>query len=342
MKSSKLVLVTGATGYVGGRLVPKLLQSGYRVRVLVRDAARLEGRSWLNKVEVSVGDVFEPETLTTAMKNVGVAYYMIHSMMDSHEFYERDVIAARNFGKAAKDGGVQRIIYLGGLGEPEADLSQHLRSRQQTGQVLRESGVPLTEFRAAIIVGSGSISFEMIRYLTERLPVMICPQWVFTKVQPVSISDVLAYLVSALETPGSTGKIIEIGGNEVLTYGEMMTEYASVRGLKRWLIPVPVLTPRLSSHWVHWITPIPSEIAAPLIEGLRNEVILHNDLAVQLFPGIVPIGYRLAVEQALDHLKAGSIESSWSDSLASSQGDLPTVGLTTQEGMIVERRQIKS
>ena len=339
MKNSKLVLVTGATGYVGGRLVPELLESGYRVRVLVRDAARLEGRSWLHKVEVSVGDVLEPETLTFAMKNVGVAYYMIHSMMDTQEFHERDVIAANNFGRAARDAGVHRIIYLGGLGEPEADLSQHLRSRQQTGEVLRKSGVPVTEFRAAIVVGSGSISFEMIRYLTERLPVMICPQWVFTKVQPVSISDVLEYLVRALDTPGSTGKIIEIGGNEVLTYGEMMTEYASVRGLNRRLIPVPVLTSRLSSHWVHWITPIPSEIAGPLIEGLRNEVILHDDLAAQLFPEIEPIGYRFAVERALNHLKAGPIESSWSDSLASSQGDSPSVVLATQEGMIVERRQ---
>ncbi|HUV26022.1 MAG TPA: SDR family oxidoreductase [Anaerolineales bacterium] len=339
MINKNLVLVTGATGYVGGRLVPELLQSGYQVRVLVRDAARLEGRSWLPNVEVSVGDVLDPDTLATAMKNVEVAYYMIHSMKDSHEFHQRDLIAAGNFGTAARDAHVKRIIYLGGLGEADADLSQHLRSRQETGEILRQSGVPVSEFRAAIIVGSGSISFEMIRYLTERLPIMICPQWVFTRVQPIGISDVLLYLVAALRTPQSAGRIIEIGGEEVLTYGEMMTEYASVRGLSRRLIPVPVLTPRLSSHWVHWITPIPSEIAQPLIEGLRNEVILHSDLANEIFPHIKPMGYRLAVERALDHLRAGYIESSWSDSLASSQGDIPSVVLTTREGMIVEKRQ---
>ena len=339
MSDSKRILVTGATGYVGGRLIPRLLDSGYQVRVFVRDARRLQGRSWVNKVQVSVGDVFDPETLNAAMQGVDTAYYMIHSMMDSQEFHQRDVLAAGNFGKAAREAGVQRIIYLGGLGEPEADLSPHLRSRQQTGDVLRESGVPVTEFRAAIIVGSGSVSFEMIRYLTERLPVMICPQWVFTKVQPISISDVLEYLVQSVDNTESAGKTIEIGGSDVLTYGEMMTQYAQVRGLKRYLLPVPVLTPRLSSHWVHWITPIPSEIAQPLIEGLRNEVILHNDSAGQLFPEITPIAYRPAVQQALNHLKAGSIETRWSDSLASSQGDIPSVLLTTQEGMIVERRQ---
>ena len=339
MSDKNLVLVTGATGYVGGRLVPVLLKSGYRVRVLVRDADRLKGRSWHDQVEVRVGDVFVRETLAAAMEDVQVAYYMIHSMMDSSEFHARDLIAAENFGKVAKDAKVQRIIYLGGLGEPEADLSQHLRSRQQTGEVLRQSGVPVTEFRAAIVIGSGSISFEMIRYLTERLPVMICPQWVYTRVQPIGIRNVLEYLVAALDTPESAGKIIEVGGTDVLTYGDMMRQYAQVRGLNRRLIPVPVLTPRLSSHWVHWITPIPSEIARPLIEGLRNEVILHDDQAKQLFPQITPMGYRRAVKRALDRLQAGSIESTWSDSLSSSQGDIPTVVLTNREGMIVEQRQ---
>lgn len=339
MKDSNLVLVTGATGYVGGRLVPALLKSGYRVRVLVREADRLKGRSWQNQVEVTVGDVFKPETLPAAMKDVQVAYYMIHSMMDSPEFHERDLIAAKNFGNAAKRCEVKRIIYLGGLGDPEADLSKHLRSRQQTGEVLRQSGVPIIEFRAAIIVGSGSVSFEMIRYLTERLPVMICPQWVYTRVQPISIHNVLEYLTAALEIHQGSGKIIEIGGKDVLSYGEMMRKYAEVRGLKRWLIPVPVLTPHLSSHWVHWITPIPSEIARPLIEGLRNEVILHDDQAKQLFPEINPMGYRQAVERALDRLNADTIESRWSDSISSSLGDAPSVLLANREGMIVEQRQ---
>ncbi len=335
----KLVLVTGATGYVGGRLVPSLLKAGYRVRVLVRDADRLKGRSWIDQVEVSVGDVLKPETLAMALRNVDFAYYLIHSMMDSSKFHERDLEAANNFGNAARDAKVRRIIYLGGLGETDDDLSQHLRSRQKTGEVLRKSGVPVTEFRAAIIVGSGSISFEMIRYLTERLPVMICPQWVYTKVQPISIRNVLEYLVAALDKPESAGRIIEIGGKDVLTYGDMMRQYAQVRGLNRWLIPVPVLTPRLSSHWVHWITPIPSEIARPLIEGLRNEVILHDDQASRLFPQIKPMEYHRAVQRALDRLQAGSIESTWSDSLFSSRADIHTVVLKNKEGMIVEQRR---
>jgi uncharacterized protein YbjT (DUF2867 family) len=339
MNDNNLVLVTGATGYVGGRLVPALLESGFQVRVLVRDVERIKGRSWQDKVEVFAGDVLQSDTLNPAMEGVNAAYYMIHSMMDSSDFHQRDLVAAKNFGQAAKDAKVQRIIYLGGLGESDSDLSKHLRSRQQTGNVLRESGIPVTEFRAAIIVGSGSVSFEMIRYLTERLPVMICPQWVYTKVQPISIGNVLDYLVSALDTPGSAGRIIEIGGKDVLTYGDMMQQYAQVRGLKRWLLPVPVLTPRLSSHWVHWITPIPKEIAQPLIEGLRNEVIMRDDTSSQIFPQIEPMDYRSAVKLALGRLEADRIESRWSDSLASSQGDTPSVVLASKEGMIIERRQ---
>jgi uncharacterized protein YbjT (DUF2867 family) len=218
MKNS-LVLVTGVTGYIGGRLVPELLASGYRVRVLVRDQNRLQGRAWLNQVEVVQGDVLDPASLVTAMSGVSAAYYLIHSMSGSADFDQRDLQAARNFGDAARANGVERIIYLGGLGDPATDLSKHLRSRHQTGQALQEAGVPVTEFRAAIVVGSGSISFEMIRYLTERVPVMICPRWVFTRVQPIAIGDVLNYLVAALETPQSSGRIIEIGGSDVLLMG---------------------------------------------------------------------------------------------------------------------------
>lgn len=334
------VLVTGATGYVGGRLVPCLIEAGYRVRAVVRrDADRLQGRSWADQVEVATGDVLKPETLQEVMAGVDAAYYLIHSMSDSNDFHRRDLVAARNFAQAAREAGVQRIIYVGGLGDPDADLSEHLRSRQETGEVLREAGVPVTEFRAAIIVGSGSVSFEMIRYLTERLPVMICPRWVYTRVQPIAVRDVLSYLVASLEVPESAGKIIGIGGADVLTYGDMMLGYADVRGLRRFLIPVPVLTPHLSSYWVHWVTPIPAEIAYPLIEGLRNEVVVRDDTATRLFPGIQPMDYRTAVELALDKLEAGGTETTWSDALASSQGDQPSVALTTQEGIIVEQRQ---
>ena len=336
MMSNYPILVTGSTGYIGGRLVPLLLDLGYQVRVLVRDPKRLQGRNWAADVEVFQGDVLKPETLVEAMDGAKAAYYLIHSMSGSDNFHERDLIAARNFGDAAKSIGIEQIIYLGGLG----DLSEHLSSRQATGQALAEAGVPVTEFRAAIIVGSGSISFEMIRYLTERIPVMVCPKWVFTRVQPIAIDDVLAYLTTALNTPESRGKIIEIGGADLFTYGDMMRGYADVRGLKRVLISVPVLTPRLSSYWVHWMTPVPASITRPLVEGLRNEVIVRDDSAREIFPDIQPVGYSTAVTQALKNLQAGQVETRWTDALVSSLGNRSPVVLTTLEGMIIERRQV--
>ena len=232
-----------------------------------------------------------------------------------------------------------RIIYLGGLGKSGDVLSEHLRSRQETGVALREAGVPVTEFRASILVGAGSVSFEMIRSLTERLPVMICPRWVYTRTQPIAIDDALAYLVAALETPESQGQVVEIGGRDVLTYKEMMSTYARLRGLRRFIIPVPVLTPRLSSYWVHLVTPIPSAIAQPLIEGLSVEVIVTDDRAHRLFPRITPMDYETAVARALSNLEASDVETSWSDAFASSQGDAPPVVFTTQDGMLIERRQ---
>ena len=340
MMSNYPILVTGSTGYIGGRLVPLLLDLGYQVRVLVRDPKRLQGRNWAADVEVFQGDVLKPETLVEAMDGAKAAYYLIHSMSGSDNFHERDLIAARNFGDAAKSIGIEQIIYLGGLGDPDTDLSEHLSSRQATGQALAEAGVPVTEFRAAIIVGSGSISFEMIRYLTERIPVMVCPKWVFTRVQPIAIDDVLAYLTTALNTPESRGKIIEIGGADLFTYGDMMRGYADVRGLKRVLISVPVLTPRLSSYWVHWMTPVPASITRPLVEGLRNEVIVRDDSAREIFPDIQPVGYSTAVTQALKNLQAGQVETRWTDALVSSLGNRSPVVLTTLEGMIIERRQV--
>ena len=338
-QTQPLILVTGATGYVGGRLVPRLLQAGYRVRVLVRDPKRLEGRFWLNNVNVVKGDVYKPDSLDEAMSGVYAAYYLIHSMSGSDDFHQLDLIGSRNFGQIANKTGVQRIIYLGGLGDPQSSLSNHLRSRQQTGDELRNSGVSVTEFRAAVIVGSGSLSFEMIRYLTERVPLMICPRWVFTRIQPISIDDVLDYLVQSLQVDASRDKIIEIGGSDVQTYGDMMLIYANVRGLRRYLIPVPVLTPRLSSYWVHWVTPIPAKIARPLIEGLKNEVIVRSDIAALLFPNIKPIGYEAAVRLALQNLESDIVETVWHDALASSLGQIPPVYLTTEQGLIIERRE---
>ena len=338
---NNLVLVTGATGYVGGRLVPRLLENGYRVRVLVRDPRRLQGRPWLEAVEVVQGDVLDPETLPAALQDVQTAYYLIHSMEGKADFVERDRNGGRHFGLAAKAANAERIIYLGGLGNPEDELSKHLRSRQLSGDALRQGGVPVTEFRAAIIVGSGSISFEMIRYLTERIPMMICPRWVFTHIQPIAIHDVLTYLLAAIQYPESSAEVIEIGGADVLTYGEMMLGYAAERGLKRRLIAVPVLTPHLSSYWVHWMTPIPAPIARPLIEGLRNEVVVRNDNARRIFPDIHPMGYQEAVHLALNKLDNGEVETIWSDALISSRGDVPPVYLAHEQGLIIERREIE-
>ena len=334
------ILITGATGYVGGRLVPRLLAAGHVVRCMVRDPARLQGRAWINQVEAVAGDVLDAGTLAPALAGIDVAYYLVHSMGGGRNFHERDALAARTFGAAARAAGVQRLVYLGALGDPDTHLSEHLRSRQQTGDALRESGLPVTEFRAAVIVGAGSLSFEMIRYLAERLPIMICPSWVYTRIQPIAIRNVLDYLVVALDVAESAGQVIEIGGANVISYGEMMTGYARLRGLRRLLVPVPVLTPRLSSYWVHLVTPIPTAIARPLVEGLRNEVVVRDRRAETLFPDIRPMGYDEAVSAALARLDAGAVETVWSDALATSQGDVPPVVMTTQDGMIIEHRQL--
>ena len=340
MTDSKLILVTGATGYVGGRLIPRLLREGYRVRCLVRDPTRLQGRSWINQVERVQGDMLNPATLDAAMRDVQLVYYLIHSLGGVGDFWKQDLVAARNCAHAARKANVERMVYLGGLGDPKAELSPHLRSRQQTGEALREAGIPVTEFRAAVIVGSGSLSFEMIRYLTERLPVMICPKWVFTRTQPIAIRNVLDYLVAAIGCPESAGRILEIGGRDVLTYASMMTGYAKARGLKRRLIAVPVLTPRLSSYWVHLVTPIPAKIAQPLIKGLGNEVIVRDTSALQLFPDIHPLDYETAVRRALETMDKRGVETAWSDALTSSQGGETPVALISNEGLIIERRQL--
>ncbi len=338
----KTVLVTGVTGYIGGRLVPRLLDAGYQVRVLLRgSAARLDGYPWQDEVQIAIGDVLVPETLAAAMAGIDAAYYLIHSMGGHDGFSERDVRAAANFAGAAAGAGVQNIIYLGGLGDPDSNLSEHLRSRQQTGDALRQFSVPVTEFRAGMVVGSGSLSFEMMRNLTERLPLMIAPRWVYTKTQPIAIRDVLNYLIAALRTPASVGQIIEIGAPDVLTYAEMMMTYARVRGLRRTIIRVPVLTPRLSSYWVHWMTPVSANVAAPLIEGLRNELIVRDESAKRLFPDIQPIDFETAVRLALARVDEGDIETLWSDALASSQGDIKPVHLTQEQGMLIERREKK-
>jgi len=334
------VLVTGATGYIGGRLVPRLLDAGHTVRCLARDPSRLDGRPWRSRVEVAAGDLLRPETLPDALRDVDAAFYLVHSMRAGGPFEQADVRAARAFAHAAQAAGLRLVVYLGGLGDPAAGLSAHLRSRQATGDALREGGAPVCELRAAVVVGSGSISFEMIRYLTERLPVMVCPQWVYVRAQPIGIDDVLSYLAATLETSAVAGRTIEIGGADVLTYGEMMLGYARVRRLRRRLVPVPVLTPRLSSYWVDLVTPIPSAISRPLIEGLRNEVIVRDRAAAELFPGISPIGYEEAVVRALRDLEDGAVATSWTDAAGrESEPRRDETRLESGEGMIVERRR---
>jgi uncharacterized protein YbjT (DUF2867 family) len=253
--------------------------------------------------------------------------------------------AARNLGLAAKAAGVERFVYLGSLGDPQASPSDQLRSRRSTGEALRASGIPVTEFRAATIIGCGSLTYEIIRYMTERVPVMICPRWVYTRVQPIATCNVLNYLVAALEKPDSTGEIIEIGGQDILTYGEMIKQYAEVRGLRRLLLPVPRLSPvqpltnRLSAYWIHWASPVPAPIARSHIDGFLNEAIVLDHKALRLFPEIEPIGYKRAVQHSLDQIRAGNVETAWYDALATSQGDEQPVRLTTHDGMLIERRR---
>lgn len=335
------VLVTGATGYVGGRLVPRLLAAGHRVRVLARDPERLAGRRWAGEVEAVRGDLLAPETLGAALQGIDAAFYLVHSMDEKPGFEERDLRAAGNFAAAARAAGVKRIIYLGGLGDEGSGLSPHLASRQATGRRLAEAGVPVTELRAGVIVGSGSLSFEIVRNLTERLPAMLCPRWVRERIQPIAIRDVLAYLVAALEVPASAGAVVEIGGADVLSYGDMMLGYARLRGLRRWLIPVPLLTPGLSSHWIHWTTPVPKGIARPLVEGLRSEVVAHTERARALFPGIVPLGYEEACRQALLRTEPGDTETRWTDALWTSLRDDRPVLLASEQGLLIERRQVE-
>lgn len=326
------ILVAGASGYIGQQLVPRLVQAGHSVYCMVRDPKRIKN-FFPRDVTLVAADALKPQTLAAALAGIEVAYYLIHSMNEGEKgFEQRDVEAASNFAKAAKAAGVQRLVYLGGLGKSGAQLSAHLKSRHHTGEILRQFGPPTTELRAAIIVGNGSISFEMIRYLSERLPAMICPRWVTTRVQPIAIDDILAYLVATLDSPRSIGQIIEIGGTGVETYYSMMVIYARVRGLRRWLLRVPVLTPRLSSYWLDLVTPIPAAISRPLIEGLRSEVIVRDDKAKEIFPDIKPVNYEQAVRRAFDRIDPAAAESAVVHSAQSDRGHR----LIRRDGLILD------
>ncbi|HEY1680789.1 MAG TPA: SDR family oxidoreductase [Candidatus Tumulicola sp.] len=329
------ILVTGATGYIGGLLAPRLLEAGHSIRCLSRNAERLAGR--FPGAEIVDGDVLDVNSLHTALATIDVAYYLVHSMSDSRSFGERDRAAAETFGRVARECGVRRIVYLGGLGADDAALSRHLASRHEVGEILRHSGVETIEFRAAMIIGAGSISFEMLRYLTERLPMMIAPRWVMSRCQPIAVADVLRYLLLALDLPRSDSRIYEIGGADVLTYRDMMLRYARLRNLKRKIIIVPFFTPRLSSYWVHIVTPISARLAQPLILGLSNEVIVRDDAAKRDFPQIQPIGFDPAVSDALDRYRTSGPETTWFDAFDIRK--LPATFAGAREGMLIDRRE---
>ncbi len=310
------ILLTGATGYVGGRLLKALEASGCRVRCLARRPEFLSARVGPG-TEVVQGDVLDSHSLVAAMSGIQTAYYLVHSMGSAGSFEEQDRIAASNFGQSARQAGVTRIIYLGGLGEAEKGLSEHLRSRQEVGEILRQLGVPVIEFRASVVIGSGSVSFEMVRALVDRLPVMICPRWVATPTQPIAIEDVIEYLVQAANLPLERGsEIFEIGGADVVSYGGLMRAYARERGLRRWLISVPVLTPWLSSLWLGLLTPVYARVGRKLIEGLRNPTVVRDDRALKVF-NIKPRGVQEAVARALANEEHDFAETRWSDAISS-------------------------
>ncbi|MCA9397023.1 MAG: NmrA family NAD(P)-binding protein, partial [Candidatus Omnitrophica bacterium] len=315
-QNQKVIAVLGATGYVGGRLVPSLLEKGCRCRAIGRSLDKLKSRSWANhpNIELVKADVSDKSSVTGALKGVHAAFYLVHSMNPSEKDYkEADRKAAENFRLAAEQNGLHQIIYLAGLGDDDDALSDHLKSRREVESILKAGNIPVTIFRAAMIIGSGSASFEILRYLVDRLPVMITPKWVNTPSQPIAIRNVLTYLMECLSQNETLGKTFDIGGPEILTYDELMRIYAIEAGLpRRLIIPVPVLTPRLSSYWIHLVTPVPASIAKPLAEGLKNPVICRNKDILKIIPQEL-LSAKEAMKRALKRTGDGDVDTSWTD-----------------------------
>lgn len=325
------ILVTGATGYIGGRLVPLLLERGHRVRVLARDPSRAAARPWSGEVELAAGDVLDADSLGRALEGIELTYYLVHAMTGGGDFAERDREAAETFASAVPEGA--RVVYLGGLVPSGRVRSEHLRSRAEVGRILRERR-PTTELRAGPVIGSGSASFEMVRYLTERLPVMTAPRWVENPVQPIGVDDVLAYLVAAGEGPPVGA--VDLGA-DVVTFRRMMEIYADVRGLRRTILPVPVLAPKLAARWVGLVTPIPNRLAVPLVEGVLQPVTADTARARELYPSVRPIPYREAVRRAIEETLSGAVITRWSGAL----GAGPARALEEREGLIREVRALR-
>lgn len=304
------VLLTGATGFIGGRLLKELSSNKVRFRCLVRSAKSFSTKvPWGTEPQVMAGDLLKAETLGPVMEGIDTAFYLVHSMggrsmFRYKDYLEKDIQAARNFVKAAEESGVSRIIYLGGLGEIGDDLSEHLRSRQQVAELLHSGRVRTTVLRAANIIGAGGAPFEMLRHLVERLPVMVCPRWIDTPCQPIAVENVIEYLGGCLNEPRTAGATFDIGGTEIITYQQLMRTYARVRGLSRLILTVPVLTPRLSSYWIALLSPVPAGVVMPLVEGLKNEVVCRNNAIRELIP-IRLISMEEAIRTALSEIAQG-------------------------------------
>ena len=320
-----LVLLTGASGYIGGRLRRELEAAGRPLRCMARRPEHLRARVAAG-TEVVAGDVLDPHSLGDALRGVHTAYYLIHSMATSSDYAEKDRRGAESFAQAARDAGVRRLIYLGGLGEGE-QLSKHLASRQEVGRILRASGIPTVEFRASIVIGSGSLSFELVRALVEKLPAMVTPSWVDTPTQPIGIEDLVAYLMAALDLPAAESAIYEIGGPDRVSYGDLMRDYARLRGLRRVMVRVPVLTPRLSSLWLALVSPVYADVGRELIDGVRNETVVRDDRALRDFP-LRPRGIRDVLARALAHEDLEFAATRWSDALSSQRSPRDWGGVT--------------
>jgi uncharacterized protein YbjT (DUF2867 family) len=331
---SPLILVTGATGYIASRLIPRLLDAGYRVRCLAREPLRLEGRSWFRFVEVSHGDVTIPSTLPAVLEGIHTAYYLIHNMTYGHGYTSLELESARAFSSAAGEAGVEHIIYLGGLADPEQHIAPHMRSRIETGRLLREGNVPVTEFRAGVIAGSGSISFEMIRFMTELFPIVPGPLWMRNKTQPIAIQNVIDYLLAALTNSDGRGQVFEIGGPDVASYGDLMLRYARVRGLRRRMVILPGIPLWFMAFGVGLMTPVPYPIAYALIGGLSADSVVRHAEALDVFPEVRLIDFDSATRDALQKTHPAHIERIWDDGRQARTS-------IKHEGFFIHHREVK-